>query len=655
VRLRVASIALLLVLGAGERSQAYFLDKDGNFDVRLRAYSQLGILTEDSSRDRVPGVANSQDPKYSAGDLAQHRNFYNPEFDAKLTDYLGWSQRVAGLSLVAPDELKFRFAWWGFYDGLYDYLNPRWNDHRRDLRGRFAESDDPRRESFVFDDQNKNPRHIYAQRSRINELYLDYTKGRVSLRAGRQAISWGEADTIALLDVQNPFDLTLGAPGFFQDVDEARIPLWTLRSTVKLLDAWRGLSSVFADAYVVPGVIDTTVPTDPITGGVTPFDPDVIDPQLQLPGPDGKVGTADDITVPTPKGPARLQASTVDVLPAHTWGNSRWGARLDGVAFDDYTVQGWFFRTFNQQLVPLLVTPGAIQLALAGKLDPTLTDDRGFRVPVCHGPSATSALGRTPSGRVCSRSLPVGSLLERRLESVVGLAATWFSQPVNGVIRTEAEYFIGEPAFIPDQTLNARALVPPSVLKGLGAPPVAPNSIVKADYLRFVLGYDRTFFARFLNPTNSVTLSTSFNGSLNMSEGHGMDFRYPNLRPGRSGIVFGRVPGVKMCDHPGSLPAALRLACVSTPPGNFEDQKRFEGFLQTAIQTDYLHGTLEPRLVLITDVSGIFGFAPTATYRLTDSVLLTATYLAIVASREAGLGTFRDHDMLQLRVTYQLN
>ena len=393
----------------------------------------------------------------------------------------------------------------------------------------------------------------------------------------------------------------------------------------------------------------------PPTGGVSPFSPDVIDPQRELAGPDGKVGTADDPITPTPLGPARLHAVTVDRLPASTWGNSRWGARLAAVLSEDYTVQGWFFRTFNQQPAPLLVTPGAIELALAGKLAPTLTDDRGFRVADCIGVSRTSAFGRTPSGRVCSRSLPVVTLLERRLESVVGIAATWFSQPVDGVIRAEAEYFIDEPAFRPERNVDLRALIPPGVRAALGAPAVPRTSIPKADYLRFVIGYDRFVFARWLNPTNSFVVTTSFNGSINTTERRGMDFRAPNLEPGRSPVVAGRVSGVAACNDLRTVPAALRMVCIATRPWDFEDARKFEGFLQTAVQTDYLHGKLEPRLVLIADPSGIFGCAPAATYRVSDSFLVTATYLAIVASREAGLGTFRDHDMVQLRLTYQLN
>jgi hypothetical protein len=262
---------LTLVVAAvlvGSASDAYYLDSGRRFDVRLRAYSQLGILTENSARQGCGLVKDANGaplfrndprtcpPEYDAGDLAQHRNFYNPEFDAKLTDFTQWSRDLSWTKWLAPDDLKFRFAWWGFYDGLYDYLDPVWDQRRRNPNlqygnrpnqrygiARFSQSDEVKNESFVFADENKNPRHIYASRNRINELYLDYTKGPVFVRVGRQAISWGESDTIALLDVSNPFDLTLGAPGFFQDVDEARIPLWTLRTTIKLISSWKFISA----------------------------------------------------------------------------------------------------------------------------------------------------------------------------------------------------------------------------------------------------------------------------------------------------------------------------------------------------------------------------------------------------------------------------
>jgi hypothetical protein len=689
------ALGVAAVLGCEATSEAYYLDKGRNFDVRARAYSQLGILTENSARQGC-GIVKAADgtilfredprtcpPEYSAGDLGQHRNFYNPEFDAKLTDYTKWSQDVPYLSRVAPDDLKFRFAWWGFYDGLYDYLNPEWDQRRRNPNlqfyntmppavrrvptnrygiARFSESDDVNGESYFFNDENKNPRHIYASRNRINELYIDYTKGPVFVRVGRQAISWGESDTIALLDVQNPFDLLLGAPGFFQDVDEARIPLWTLRTTVKLVDNWKFLSSGFIDAYMVPGPIDTTVPINPITYGVSPFNPDQPNPQANLfIGPTARQSVNQD--------PA-LHTVIVDQLPENNWSNTRWGVRLQGLLFRDYTVQAWFFRTFNQAPVPLLSSRPGFVLASgnpAKGVEPmtTLVDDRGFRTPVCldssgnavpkktaTGASNAGVLGRTPAGRSCSWKAPVVTTLARRLESVIGLAGTWYSDMLNGIVRAEAEYFVDELAFIPGVNLNARSQIPFAFRKGLGYKTNIINTIPKADYLRWVIAYDRFFFFRPLNPTNSFVLSMAFNSQFNLSEKGGRDFRLPLAKPGKRQA---RSIANGLSDQCTGKDAKNNPLCVTAVPHDFEDAYQYEGFLTTAIQTDMMHGKLSPRVAIITDVSGIFAFQPTFTYRVTDNFLFSATYLAIATQRKAGLGTFRAHDMVQLRATVQLN
>jgi len=624
-------LVLGLVLGVASSAQAYFLGGNRNFDLRARVYSQLGIMMDDAEKD--------QPTRYKIGDLAQHRNFYNPEFDARLTDYLHWTDNVPGLSLLSPDEFKFRFAWWGFYDGLYDYLDPEWNDARKAYKARFAESDKVNKDSLVFNDQNKNPRHVYASRNRINELYLDYTKGRVFIRAGRQAISWGESDDIALLDVTNLFDLTLGVPGLIQDLEEARIPVWAMRNTVKVFDDVGPLSTGFLDTFVVPGVVDTTVPTDPITAGVSPFNPDVPDPQNQV------------LALGGPAVGKLLHLDLVSHQPAMSWANTRWGVRLQSLLLREYTLQGWFYRTFNQAPVPLLSTPGGLDNQRSpsnpnGQV-PIQIDDRGFRVPVC------SKAGFTPSGRPCSKALALVTILERRLESVAGVSASWFSPRVDGIIRTEAEAFIDELAFIPEKNLNPRGQVP-----GARNPDGSPviDTIPKTDYLRWVIGYDRFFFFRPLNPSNAFVLVTAWHGQWNLLERRGMDFRYlGEQKPGKPATVIGRIPGTPDCDKPGAN-GKFPITCQTINPKNFEDQYKFDNqFLQIALQTDYLHGRLEPRLVAILDVTGIFGFSPSVVYRLTDNVLLSANYVAIESSRRAGLGTFRGHDILQLKVQAQLN
>src|SRR5262249_32090998 len=198
-------------------------------------------------------------------------------------------------------------------------------------------------ETANYNDENKNPRNILGARNRINEPYLDFSKGRLFTRIGRQSIAWGEADAIVFMDVINNFDLTMGVPGVFMDLEEARIPFWAIRNTIRLVDQWGPLSSLFADMYMVPGPIDTTVPlTTPAFFGF---------PYSQ-PGQDPHRNPALQQFL-SPQLP--LEVVLVDRLPKNDWSETRWGARLTGVLLRDYTVQGWFFRTYPTAPVPLLI------------------------------------------------------------------------------------------------------------------------------------------------------------------------------------------------------------------------------------------------------------------------------------------------------------
>ena len=188
-------------------------------------------------------------------------------------------------------------------------------------------------------------------------------------------------------------------------------------------------------------------PTNPITAGVSPFNPDVADPQFNI-AAQGAVA-------------AGFQTVLVDRIPEKNWANSRWGARLTGVLFRDYTVQGWFFRTFNQAPAPLVTDASAFGLTRQGRT--TFVDDRGQK---CDPATASGP---------CTKKAPAVTILERRLESVIGVAATWFSQPLNGILKTEIEYFIDELAVIPHMNLNPRVQLPktlraPSEQTGYGTP-----------------------------------------------------------------------------------------------------------------------------------------------------------------------------------------
>src|SRR5262245_1868534 len=158
---------LVCVVICRSTSYAFFLDDQRRFDVRMRSYSQWSVMAQSSERNRcwnrekgVPTPATCP-PNYSSGDLAQIRNFYNPEFDAKLTDFTSW------MGPAAPEDFRFRFAWWGFYDyGVYDaegWADNPWNPRRRALKTRFSQSDNPGDKSIVFDDENKNAERIYGK------------------------------------------------------------------------------------------------------------------------------------------------------------------------------------------------------------------------------------------------------------------------------------------------------------------------------------------------------------------------------------------------------------------------------------------------------------------------------------------------------------
>src|SRR5262245_65429671 len=60
---------------------AFSLDPDKIVDVRLRAYTQMSVFTTGGEKGD-PGNRH-------IGDFAQHRNFYKPELDIRLSERLG--------------------------------------------------------------------------------------------------------------------------------------------------------------------------------------------------------------------------------------------------------------------------------------------------------------------------------------------------------------------------------------------------------------------------------------------------------------------------------------------------------------------------------------------------------------------------------------
>ena len=574
-------------MGLARGAAALYLDDAQNWVLRARIYSQFSVRTLNSQGDTEPVT--------KAGQLVQNRNFYNPELDAKLTP---WTNYLRGtfLEVIAPDELTGRLAGWGFYDGVYDYgaaqfataashTNKTFDNFKaRPRRAWFLEGSAFRcpvragrnrvcmpalgkRFESVYDVYPgvavKSARREYSNQQRVNELYLSYSKGPVFIRIGRQAISWGESDTIALLDQNNPFDLTLAAPGVFEDLDEARIPLWTLRTSVNLFTTLGPLSSGFIEGYWVPGDLDTNTGFTPILGA-SPYSPPGQDPQSFIP--------------PL----VNAQFVLLDRQASKNMDNSRWGVRVQTVVARDYTVSAWFYRTF-----PNAPVPQAQGLA-------STTQGNLFTVQTVH-----------------------------KLADVVGVGATFFFEPADGIVRLNAVGFLKEAAFVAEQNLSIPKNDPSSL-----QPFTKPGTVPRADFLRWELGFDRFFFLRTLNPSNSFTLISALVGSWNVTAtSTGQDFGYNGqLKPGATG----------------------------TSPSDYVGLPTVQAFGQFSLQTDYLHGRLTPRLTYIQYISGTYAVIPAVTYRWRDWLLFGLDVVQVGGAFQ-GLGFFGDRGQVSARVTYQLN
>ena len=596
-----------VVFGITKTATAIYLDEDQKISLRARVYTQAAIRAEGSYDNTTPTV--------KAGQLVQHRNFFNPELEAKLASYTTWMRNQGGLlQVIAPDTLDFRLAAWGFYDGVFDYGTQQFARQRHINYTRYTEAtrmgtpaSPGLNQVLQGQDETLNQTEIYAHQRRVNELYLSYTKGPLFVRLGKQAISWGESDTIAILDQNNPFDLTLGVPGVLEDLDEARIPLWTLRTSYALFDTLGPLSSGFVEAYWVPGDIDNSTAIVP-EPAVAPYSPPGPDPAAQAGPALSQFNVGDYTQCGNPKALRPLCVMLVDHVPAHSMGDSRWGVRTQAVVARNYTVSAWIYTAFPNAPVPRLI------------------------------------------GHATSSTLPFGQnnlfMIEfvHQLVPVIGLSNTFFFEPLNGIIRMEAEYFNREPAFIPLQNLpqDARQIGIgaggcPSPKPGQHGPAVKDcipqgGRVPHADFLRWELGYDRFFFFRPFNPSNSFTWVTAFVGSYNLDETSKKDFRQLGQQ------------------KPGTYPPQK----LQPSTDDFVQLPKVDMFAQSHITTDYMHGRLAPAVTVIANALGTYVVASQLTYRWSDSLIFD-TYYTVIGGAFSGAGFFRDRDQVAFRATYQLN
>ena len=360
----------------------------GAFRLRGRFYSQYAIATQDSAPESNGTALDLVDgpPSRRTGQMVQQRNFFEPELDVDLLRLLPEAGSGLGLELLSA-----RLVVRGFYDGIYDYGPRAWHEVLEQYRSHRLQQTSQTTEVLLAGGTVRFPRGlaeraaraVYGQGARVDQAHLDLAIGPLFVRLGRQRISWGEADTIGLLDANNPFDTTL-LPGIFLDLEEARIPLWSIRTTVDLFESLGPFVDGFLDVYWVPGWLETSVSPLPIQSA-SPF----------APPPPAAAGYAE---------PGPETAHVVQWLPDPSLKNSRWGVRLQAGLGFDLTLQAWFYTTFPVNPVPVVY-------------------------------------GRDARGQVVTAA-------RHRLTNVIGLATSGYSETFDAVLRAEVELFNGEPGFL---------------------------------------------------------------------------------------------------------------------------------------------------------------------------------------------------------------
>jgi hypothetical protein len=245
--------------------------------------------------------------------------------------------------------------------------------------------------------------------------------------------------------------------------------------------------------------------------------------------------------------------------------------------------------------------------------------------------------------------------LHHGLVDVYGAATSFFSEKLDGIVRTEMEFFHNEPAFIPDQNIPfERALRTPALrnlLNQLGQNIPAgrtDGNIPHADFIRFELGYDRFFFFRPLNPSNSFTWVTAYVGQLNLSEiaGDG-NYRFggqQKLSP----------TGVRSGANTDGLSLAT-IGKLHTVPSDFVDLYPYESFVQTHLETSYMHGRLNPSITVVLGLNGTYVIPIGLNYRFNDNLLFDLKYVATGGAFMFPTGYFRDRSQLGVRVTALFN
>ena len=636
-RVLLAGAMTTLLAWPGARSaQALSIDSRGEVRLGLRSYTAVRFGTQ-----RIGGDDNPLNwPESGAGHLRQNRYFVQLSYDHNLTRLAKESRGLlAPFRLINPSllayTLEYRFEGEGLYNwGPDEYSHPYATTAR--FRQDFPNVTIP---GLISTTDKLDPRYIKERtdrllrnarvRNRLFLAYLDFEKGPLFLRIGRQNLAWGETDVFRLLDNINPLDDSFG--GFFIALDERRVPINMVRGSWQL-----GSKGPFEDAYLEAFVAQgNKVATNPGIPAGSPW---------------------------SPGGIARPNQSIRQVIDTPDASAVRGGARLVFTA-KDTTFSLVHYYTY-------LDVPGT-QFRIPGA-DASGSNTASFTNPIL-------AFQRFPQVQIsgASATFPLAKLYSIVRTEVAYFKDQPFSRQGGG---SSFDAFSFGTGLNPDgsPTAGTRRLRSFRNTEGGVNPFVYPRflaqgrddpiwgSVLKLDTFNMSLGLDVNRYIRFLNPTQTFFFSTQvFYKHIFDSPGDlvlPVPFRNLPVDPripviGNPNNPNNALPGVGGCGP--KVKGASKNPITGQRPGSRACQLQPRLFplqddqvLQTLlITTAYSGGRIVPSFGIFYDWVGAWVFQPGVTF-VRDPFRFTMDYTSVSAVAAQQFGAVRDRDNVRFQVEY---
>ena len=604
-RLLTVVIIALAVLSGTRAALALSLDDRGEMRIGLRAYTAVRVGTNT--------IGDADDPlNYpvsGAGHLRQDRFFLQIHWDHDLTRLATQSWGLlAPFRLINPTSLRYTLEFRGEGEGLYQWGPNEYSEEAAGLRRTRLDVPtvpslglSPALPERYIQDRVARLLRNSEQRYRLFLAYLDFEKGPLFMRIGRQVLAWGETDVFRLLDNINPLDDSFG--GFFIALDERRVPIAMVRSSWQL-GSYGPFQDAFAEGFVAQG---NRVATDP---GIQPG-------STWIPGGIGFPNPAIRQIISAPaatdvRGGARLVFTAKDV----TWTLAHYYTYLD--------VPGTQFRI-----------PGVMTLPNGTKIGPSPS----FQNPI---------LAYQQFPRV----------------TITGGSATFPIPSLYTIVRSEIAYFAHQPfsrqgtgdtadSFAGPNTPGTRRLIAADNTDGGVNPFVYPRfldlsrtkpyfgNVLTLNSFNMSVGLDVNRYIRFLNPTQTFFFSTQlFYKHIFDSPG---DLVLPT--PFRDLPVSKNIPLLGTNCGPPNKHRACNLSPRFYP-------LRDDEVLQTLlITTSYYGGRIVPSFGMFYDWVGGLVFQPGISY-VRDPYRVVVDYTSIHSVAAQQFGPVRDKDNARFQVEY---